>query len=279
MGGEAYVEPTVVAGLALLAAGASGTVEPAVSEAADWLVSIQRTDGALGLCTGLPDPCWATPHAVLLWAGLGGYQSQRALATAWLLSVSGETILLDEAVAVDIGHDTTIPGWGWVQGTPSWIEPTAWALLALRREGWSDHPRVGDGIRMICDRAIPSGGWNFGNRAVFGSILPPQPDLTALALLALVGSACDERLIERGCRFLASTLPGIRSPRSLAWGLLALDAWQRKPREGETWLAESFAYVARNRPTPLDLAQLLLAANPRSLELLAARHPQPTESR
>ena len=38
-------------------------------------------------------------------------------------------------------------GWPWVDGTHSWVEPTALALLVMGREGLSGHSRAREGVR------------------------------------------------------------------------------------------------------------------------------------
>jgi hypothetical protein len=258
-----------LAGLALLASTPDSAADRLVREAADWLAEIQSPEGALGLSTRIATPGWGTPWAMLFWAALDDYQPQRDKAAQWLLRTAGETWPVEPTSA--IGHDTSIPGWPWVEGTHSWLEPTAMAVLALRREGQGEHVRVRQGIRMICDRALPGGAWNFGNRATFGAIYPPQLASTGFALLALTGEDTAGELTKEGCRYLGRALPRVRAPRSLAWGLIGLDAWQRRPAEGDRWLAESFAWIRHNRANPLDLAQLILAAHHGTIELLAAR--------
>ena len=76
-------------------------------------------------------------------------------------------------------------GWPWVANTFGWVEPTAWALLALALAGKSDHPRAVEGRRLLEDRCLPEGGWNYGNKIVFKNTLMPFWDTTALATLAL----------------------------------------------------------------------------------------------
>ena len=115
-----------------------------------------------------------------------------------------------------VGHDTAIVGWPWVADTHSWLEPTAVAILALRREGKVDHPRVREGLRLIRDRAIPTGGWNYGNNVAFGRDLRPQPAPTGLALLALAGIDDRSEVVERAVGYLQESLPSTRgSPVSL----------------------------------------------------------------
>ena len=265
-GGRAFVEPTALASLALLASAPDPLSERVAREAAEWLAGAQRPDGALGLAAGIPAPCWGTSYAVLLWSALESYGSQRREAAQWLLGVAGKTHPPDTTGV--IAHDTSIAGWPWAESTQSWLEPTAMAVLAMRREGHEGHPRVGEGIRLICDRSAPGGAWNFGNPMIFGATVPPQPAPTGMALLALATTDVETGLIEGACRYLHNELRRVRTPRSLAWGLMGLDAWQERPPEGDAWLAESFAEVEGSGSSPAELAQLMLAASGQTLGLL-----------
>ena len=264
--GPAFAEPTALAALALLASTSEPSAEAAASEAGNWLAEIQQADGSIGLNARIPAPGWTTPYAVLLWAALGRCSTPREKATAWLLDTAG---LKRPAGTSDvIGHDASIPGWPWVRGTCAWLEPTALAVLALGRQRLASHPRVEDGLRMICDRATVSGGWNFGNPSIFNTPLRPQPAPTGLALLALRASDGSSHRIQDGCRYLLRTLPRVRSPRSLGWGLLGLAAWNQTPAAADAWLGESFSRCDGREASAMDLAHLLLASSPKSLELL-----------
>jgi len=79
---------------------------------------------------------------------------------------------------------------------------------------------------MLLDRACPSGGWNAGNAVVYGVPLPPHPDDTAIALLALSAQK-DHSLVQLGVRSLELTASGLQAPSSLAWAVLALAAHGR----------------------------------------------------
>jgi hypothetical protein len=167
-----------------------------------------------------------------------------------------------------IGHDPTIPGWSWVDGTASWLEPTALAVLALRRAGRDDHPRARDGRRLILDRALPAGGWNYGNTTVFGTELRPQPGPTGLALLALAGPGDRPPAVARALRYLADELPTTRSALALGWGLMGLRAWGEWPDGASAWLAES-SHRNLDRPDAAPrLAYLLLASSATTPSLL-----------
>jgi hypothetical protein len=241
-----------------------------VRRSADWLAGLQRPDGSLGVSVALPDPGWSTPYGVLLWATLGGYSSHRERAARWMLGqggVPGPT--LPHSVRT-VGHDTSIIGWSWVSDTHSWLEPTALTVLALRREGKADHPKVREGLRLIRDRAIGSGGWNYGNNAAFGRELRPQPGPTGLALLALAGVDGQTEAVSRAIRYLQEVLPGTRAAQSLCWGVLGLRAWDCCPDGADGWLARAFEDPLHSQSSPLRSAYLLLAAGERSLVLLGS---------
>jgi hypothetical protein len=275
-------EPTALACLGLL--GSRGDRQPShpaleIERSAGWLVSLQRLDGALGVSAALPAPGWATPHATLLWAALDGYATERARAIDWLLAQEGLAIPRAASPGSAVDHDTTLVGWPWIDGTHSWLEPTALAVLALRRAGQADHPRVRAGLRLIRDRALAGGGWNYGNRAAFGHDLRPQPGPTGLALLALAGTDAPALVVEPAIAYLLRTLPATCAPLSLCWGVLGLRAWDRLPRDAGQWLARALAQTLRRPPVGPRLAHLLLAAGPRSLELMTKDKGQRTNDK
>lgn len=87
-------------------------------------------------------------------------------------------------------QDNSIQGWSWTDDTFSWVEPTAWCLLALKSlTRGSRSPqvlrRIDDAERLLADRVCREGGWNHGNSNMLGTELPPYVPATALALLAL----------------------------------------------------------------------------------------------
>ena len=266
------VEPTALATMALLADpdGAGDQAIAAAGTAADWLAGIQRQDGSLGVSAALAQPGWGTSYGLLAWAALGGFDAQRAKAAAWLIHQEGLAIPREEGPRSVHGHDTTLVGWPWVGGTHSWVEPTALAILALRRQGLSGHARAREGLRVLRDRAIVTGGWNCGNKATYGRVLRPQPATTGIALLALAGSDPRGEIVERALAYLRGTLPGVRAAESLAWGLLGLRAWDERIDGFKTQLEEAFRRVVGRPDAAPRLALLLLAAGERSLEFFDA---------
>jgi hypothetical protein len=269
-------EPTAWAGLALLGDDAS-------VRAAAWLAKLQAPDGGVPICATSPQPKWPTAPALLLFCAVGAREPRRR-ALEYLLATEGRTSPRSPADPVQL--DGSIVGWPWTAGAHSWVEPTALAVLALGRAGAGDHARARDGRRLLLDRAVPSGGWNYGNKIVLDMPLRPQPAPTGLALLALsvmgtlkgfpnppaMGSG--ERsspapdasagteggaAVAAACEYLEGALPRVRAGLSLGWGLLGLSAWRRRPAAADGWLAEAYERYARQDAGSVEIAHLLLA--------------------
>ena len=120
---------------------------------------------------------------------------------------------------VDI--DVRLMGWPWSEDTFSWVEPTAWACLALRAVGKGNHPRVREGLQLLLDRAFETGGANYGNRTVLGKSTEPIPGPTAVLLLALQGIADNPR-IEAAKGYLRVHAEQTTDLEHLAWIRIAL---------------------------------------------------------
>lgn len=266
--GSPAVEPTATAGLALLAAGEAA----AARRAADGLARVQRPDGSTPAVPGAPTSGWATPHAMLLWAALDGYDDRRRKARDWLLSIGGEPVREDASDRKALGHDVSLIGWSWVGGTHSWLEPTAMAVLALIAAGSRDHARVREGLRLIVDRAIPGGGWNYGNKVIYGATLRPQPGPTGLGLLALAaGNLRESPAAAPAIDYLRRVLPATRAAASLGWGVLGLRAHDARPPEADSWLSSAYDRIAGAPDMTVGAGLLLLAATARGRGVVAPR--------
>ncbi len=90
----------------------------------------------------------------------------------------------------ELGQDNSIQAWPWVDNTASWVEPTAWCLLLLKKirsqsSSREAAERIRIGEQFLFDRVCHEGGWNYGNPEVYGQKLWPYVPTTAVALLAL----------------------------------------------------------------------------------------------
>ena len=88
------------------------------------------------------------------------------------------------------GPDFDYPrGWPWAADTYNWVEPTAYALLAIKSGPYAKEKRyqqvVSEAQQYLFDKACSVGGWNFGAPRTLGADWPPMPPPTALALIAM----------------------------------------------------------------------------------------------
>jgi hypothetical protein len=225
-----------------------------------YLARLQHSDGSVPIALNIESPCWPTALALLAWSSSESntarrYRPQAEKAVNWLLHTRGKSVEPNPKV---YGHDTSLRGWSWVEDSHSWVEPTSYGVLALRAAGKSGHERAREGIRLILDRAIPGGGWNYGNSRVFANTLRPFPGPTGIALTALAGQPSDPR-IDAGIAYLTQELRRVRAPMSLGWGLIGLTAWNQRPGQASAWLNECAERALRSAPNAMYDALLLLA--------------------
>jgi hypothetical protein len=120
-----------------------------------------------------------------------------------------------------VKQDSLLQAWPWTDATFSWIEPTSWCVLALKRgaRGGGVPARLTEAESLIVDRACESGGWNYGNSQVLLQDLRPYVPTTALALLAMQ----DQRrhaVVARSLAWLEAH--AISEPSALALSLAAI---------------------------------------------------------
>jgi hypothetical protein len=232
-GGAPDTESTALALLALHA-----LADDSAQETARWLAARQRADGAWPLVDAVPEPSWASAWAAIALVRHAARAEPLARAASWLVAREGRRpgLLVRALVRLTPEHlrleqDLALRGWPWHEDATSWVEPTAAALLALRALAErvsvaAAQERIAEGERLLWDRVCVNGGWNYGNRRVLGEVLAPFPDTTALALLALQGSARREALAE-SCDALATLLDERASGLALALGALAFELHAR----------------------------------------------------
>jgi hypothetical protein len=229
----------------------------------EWLLDQQAADGTLAVEIGQPDPHWGTGLAVLAWQiaqDLGletpKYAAAIERSVNWILRTAGMGI---ERGAWS-GHDTTLRGWPWVQGTHSWLEPTAINLLALEKTGHGEHPRAREAAHLLQDRLLPSGGCNYGNTVVFGQELRAQLQPSGMCLLALAPGSGAEPRVGRTIEYVQRELTARTATASLCYALLGLAAWQRAMPRADAWLSASAGRAIARDAACYKLALLALAA-------------------
>lgn len=253
-GGEFRIDATAWGAVALLAA---GTAKDVLEEARSRLAAEQAEDGRLGISADHPEAWWPTPLAILAWQGSRAHRGAQSRAAEFLLRTTGIQFAKDPASPVQ--HDTSIPGWSWVANSHSMVEPTALSLLALGISGHGRHERAREASRLLLDRQLPAGGWNYGNTFVYGKALYPLPESTGLALDALAGRV-SRGDVARSLGYLETRLAQVRAPLSLGWGLLGLGAWGARPADAERRVSESLALQEEYGPFDTTLLSLLLVS-------------------
>jgi uncharacterized protein (DUF362 family) len=263
-GQAAHIEPTC---LALLALSDEHDRFASVMEGGRRALGrFRRPDGSYRLDRGREEAVWPTALALFAESTLGAEPQSLEATAVRLLSFEGR-VADDPKAAEMVDIDHRLIGWPWALGNFSWVEPTAWACLALERAGYGDHPRVQEGRRLLLDRIAQTGGANYGNRRVFDRPTESQVEPTALLLLALQHCQEQERL-QTSIRYLAESIKEGDDIERLCWAKLALDAYHRDPLAAAGLVELDRAIMEADqsreeldwlRPAPLRLALMALA--------------------
>ena len=241
-GVQSRAEPTSWALVALAELGAPSEM---VNAGVGFLRSAQLPDGSWPASPEQKEGCWATSLAC--WALASDAESQTALGAGlrsicddWPkdLSFVRRMIRRVRSPKEVVSQDDSLRGWGWTPNTASWVEPTAFALLALDRAPKELLPSNANarsrlGKSMLYNRMCPSGGWNCGNPMVYGVAGDPSIPQTVWALLALRDEPNREEQIA-SLEWLDKNISGQSSKglASLSLARICLDAYGRAWPEG-----------------------------------------------
>jgi hypothetical protein len=240
-------EPTALALLAFATEPGAGDF---VDGALKWLLAHQLDDGAWPVMPGLDEASWASAMALMAVQGRTGSDAALRRGSHWIAESRGAGVpwrvrLREWLRGSDMVElDPTLTGWSWAPDTFSWVEPTAWGILALRNAYPDRIPRaigrrIDEGERMILDRTCPGGGWNYGNKVVLGVDLEPYPDTTAVALLGLQGRR-DAPEVGTGLAALERMLDSNHSGLTLSLAALCYRAWDRDATNLHALIQEGF---------------------------------------
>ena len=247
-------EPTALAALALFV---HERIDPAL-KAAVWLADIQHNSGMVGVRAGEESPGWPTSLAITAWTAVNPSKFRRNVdkGIEWLLANRGQTT----QQSADFGHNTELIGWSYAEQTHSWVEPTAFAVLALKAAGKGECAAVQEGVSILFDRQLPGGGLNYGNTYVLGQLIRSHVQPTGIGMMALAGEPDRDGRIAKSIAWLKRNIGPGTTPQSLAWGLLGLRAHGADLSNTPHWLDQVAARVNSRDRSPYKLALLTLAA-------------------
>jgi hypothetical protein len=249
---------------------------PAVRKAEQWLTNSQNSDGSWAYGAGAKTPSWSTALAVMALSDSALEVEELVKAGNWILAQEGSKpgilaklilALSFQKKAVHLNDD--LIGWSWTAGSFSWVEPTSYCLLALKKmkarlSAEAVKERVDQAELMIYDRMCEGGGWNYGNAAVYGDPLWPYPDITALALIALQDHR-ERNENQVSLKVLAKTAETTDSGLAIGWSSICLSLYGHDNSELRKRLEQKFVktkFLGETKPIALSI---LAAGNGPSL--------------
>ena len=253
-GKSSRLEPTACAALAV-----AGT-----TDAASAATVLHRWPSNAGLLLeragGEPNYGFQALALLAMWACRVEHLSGTRALLGGLLRVKGDRL---ERSTTSSRQDNSLQGWSWIPETFSWVEPTAWCMLSLKK--WArtqgarvDSARLDEAERLLINRSCATGGWNYGNADVMGQDLRPYIPTTAIALLAMQDRR-DHPVVERSVDYLEKHATSERSGTALALALIVLRVYGRSDQAVRTALVEQLPItVALRNHAAIALASYAL---------------------
>jgi hypothetical protein len=231
-----------------------------------WLAQHQNPDGGLRLNDVTSGGSWTTALAIIALGAFPEHQTAVLNAARWLLRQEGsKPEILAEILLFLTGKrgvnelNQDLVGWPWVPNSFSWVEPTSYALIALKKVRRlltdSAAERIRAGEAMIYDRMCKGGGWHYGNSRVLDYALWPYPDITAIALIALQDRSA-EPANQQSLLALRKTAAEANSGLAFAWTAVCLSVYGQDTSEWRERLDKRFTetkFLGETKTTALAL--------------------------
>lgn len=246
---QSNTEATSIAVLAL------GTIkdtslEGNIDRGLNWLITRQDSDGSWPLADSSKERSWTTALATLNLAHFTSHRQKALLGATWLLGQQGSSGFLLSLFyrfapqKMSVKLNPLLKGWPWTTGTFSWVEPTAYSLIALKKvkpylKDKQANERIRQGEMMMYDRMCKGGGWNYGNSEVLGENLWPYPDTTALALIALQDHR-DLEVNQLSLKALKKMLTENQSGLTLSWSIICFAIYGDDPSPWRELLTKNY---------------------------------------
>ena len=234
-------EPTAYA---LMSLASEQSAYTSVNRGVEFLKKSQTPRGAWSISTqDSEEAAWATALAGLALLTVDGTQTCRSAAD-FIMSSFGKhprpwiLRLADWMRSFDASYvEENLRGWKWLPETANWVEPTAYALLFLKKflrsVQFASAPTlngrggpesiIAEGELLLHQRVCSEGGWNYGNAKVLGEELRPYPLTSAIALIALQNPENSD--CRRSLAYLQRAMAGERSALALCMAALCLNLY------------------------------------------------------
>lgn len=235
--GPTRPDATAWAAMALFAAGRAPQV---VAGARNALAALQAPDGRVPLFPSRPEAAWPTMLAMAAWLPDAAFGANLRAAAAWLVGHPG--VSWARKKDSPSAHDPSLKGWNWIEGTHSWVEPTALAMLVLAAVTPEPREALDEATCLLLDRQLPDGGWNYGNTRVFHHTLLPMPESTGHALAALAGRVPREA-VAASLAYLSGPRCAAISPCSISSPPIGASGWRGSLFRGQGGLRPCFSFV------------------------------------
>jgi hypothetical protein len=176
----------------------------------------------------------------------------------------------------DPKQDNQLQGWPWIRETFSWVEPTSWCLLALKRadvafRNKATAAREREAEKLLVDRVCVTGGWNYGNASALGQDLRAYVPTTAIALLAMQNLRA-EPSVQRSVRFLMDERLNEPSAMALSLTTMCLRVYGLPADDVEDRLERAVVRTEQSANVQvLAMALYALSAELHNLEALRVR--------
>ena len=218
------------------------------------MIKWQNRDGSWPSFVGDTEGSWTTALGLVAVGISGGPGRATERAARWLVAMRGREAhwlwrwkfkLADQQAGINPDKF----GWPWVPGANSWVIPTAFAIIALKQftacnRSETASRRIIRGVEMLFDRACVGGGWNAGNKVVYGMPLQPHVEATAIALMALQDEPRNLLILE-SLNWLRRQTEDVTAVSSLAWSILSLFLFGLPVRDLQSRLAAQIEDASR----------------------------------
>lgn len=270
LGKQSNPEATAYALMALAQRQDQAGVQRQVLDALTWLLARQDATGAWHYAHDVKQGSWVTAQVLISLSTFKSYHKEVLQGATWLLQQRGERFSFMQSLRYWLsyqqqngGMNPNLQGWSWARGTTSWVEPTAYALMALNKlrptlEKQIAGERIRHGEALLYDRMCVDGGWNYGNAVVLNQRLVPYPDTTAISLIALQAHQ-DKHENQMSLSVLNKMIEHERSGLTLSWAIICRFLYGQDNAALKSQLLEQYrmtAFLGRTKPLALSLLAL-----------------------